>query len=110
MIQINNDLLSIVEITNKMCQKATETQEEFIFETIKPWCEEIVQQKITKRELKQALLKYYGKSDKPSDSEITLTFRQGTLKYSDTDYVVYKKDWLKSHYEAEMAIMFCNNL
>ena len=45
-------------------------------------------------------------SDKPSDSEITLTFSQGTLKYSCKDYVVYKKDWLKSHYGAEIDIMF----
>ena len=58
MIQIDS---GITEITNKISIKVTETQEEFIFETLKPWCEEIVQQKVSKQDLKQALLKYYGK-------------------------------------------------
>ena len=37
---------------------------------------------------------------------VTLTFSKGTLKYSCKDYVVYKKDWLRSHYGAEIDIMF----
>lgn len=37
---------------------------------------------------------------------VTLTFSKGTLKYSCKDYVVYKKDWFRSHYGAEINIMF----
>ena len=37
---------------------------------------------------------------------VTLTFSKGTLKYNCKDYVVYKKDWLRSHYGAEIDIMF----
>ena len=37
---------------------------------------------------------------------VTLTFSKGTLKYSCKDYVVYKKDWLRSHYGEEIDIMF----
>ena len=37
---------------------------------------------------------------------VTLTFSKGTLKYSCKDYVVYKKDWLRDHYGAEIDIMF----
>lgn len=37
-------------------QRVLEDEENFIFETIKPYCEEIIQRKISKRELRDALL------------------------------------------------------
>lgn len=37
---------------------------------------------------------------------VTLAFSKGTLKYSCKDYVVYKKEWLRNHYGAEIHIMF----
>lgn len=58
---VENDLVS--SIVEKISEKVTETREEFIFETIRPYCENVVQMKISKRDLKQALLKYYGKND-----------------------------------------------
>ena len=41
---------------NKMETTALETQEEFIFETVRPYCEEITQTKISKKDLQRALL------------------------------------------------------
>ena len=45
----------------------------------------------------------YPKSD--NSENVTLTFSKGTLKFSCKDYVVYKKDWFRSHYGAEIDIM-----
>ena len=50
-----------------------------------------------KTDLKYDLL-YEGK-------DILLTFSEGTLKYSNKDYVVYKKDWLKEHFDDERNIV-----
>lgn len=58
---VENDLVS--SIVEKISEKVTENREEFIFETIRPYCENVVQMKISKRDLEQALLKYYGKND-----------------------------------------------
>lgn len=40
----------------EISQRVLEDEENFIFEVIKPYCEEIVQRKISKQELKDALL------------------------------------------------------
>lgn len=47
------DLTKMVE---EISMQAKETQEEFIFETIQPYCENILQMKINKGELKRILL------------------------------------------------------
>lgn len=54
--------LRINEIINEIVMKATENQENFIFETIKPWCQETTQFKISKQELVRALT-FYKKKD-----------------------------------------------
>ena len=43
---------------NKIITKVQETQEEFIFTTIHPYCEGALQQRISKSELVTALLLY----------------------------------------------------
>ena len=43
---------------NKIITKVQETQEEFIFTTIQPYCEGALQQRISKSELVKALLLY----------------------------------------------------
>ena len=43
---------------NKIITKVEETQEEFIFTTIHPYCEGALQQRISKSELVTALLLY----------------------------------------------------
>jgi hypothetical protein len=48
------DLTKMVE---EITMQVEETQEEFIFETIHPYCENVLQIKISKEELKQILLK-----------------------------------------------------
>lgn len=48
----------IYSYTAEITQKAIETQEEFIFQTIAPFCEEIMEQHISKEYLVNALLKY----------------------------------------------------
>lgn len=46
----------ITKVVEEIAMQAEENQEEFIFETIKPYCENILQIKINKEELKQILL------------------------------------------------------
>lgn len=46
----------ITKIVEEIAMQATENQEEFIFKTIRPYCENILQMKINKEELKQILL------------------------------------------------------
>ena len=42
----------------KISTEAQETMEDFIFTTIQPFCEDVVQRKISKQELISALLLY----------------------------------------------------
>lgn len=48
--------LDITKMVEKITMQVKESQEEFIFETINPFCEDILQMKINKEELKQILL------------------------------------------------------
>lgn len=43
---------------HKITTKAQETLEDFIFTTIQPFCEDVIQRKISKQELISALLLY----------------------------------------------------
>lgn len=49
------------EIVEELTMKAIETQSEFIFQTIQPYCENITEQRISKRQLEEALLLYFNK-------------------------------------------------
>lgn len=51
----------IGDMINQIVIQVTETHEKFIFETIKPWCEEQTQMVISKDELVKALLFYRNK-------------------------------------------------
>lgn len=42
----------------KITTEAQETMDDFIFTTIRPFCEDVIQRKISKRELISALLLY----------------------------------------------------
>ena len=44
----------------KIVTKVQETEDEFIFETVKSWCEEKTQRTISKKVLEQALLQYFN--------------------------------------------------
>lgn len=46
------------EITYKIVTEVQETMDEFIFTTIQPFCERVVQRKISKQELTDALMLY----------------------------------------------------
>ena len=46
------------EITYKIVTEVQETMDEFIFTTIQPFCESVVQRKISKQELIDALVLY----------------------------------------------------
>ena len=46
------------EITYKIVTEVQETMDEFIFTTIQPFCESVVQRKISKQELADALMLY----------------------------------------------------
>ena len=45
-------------MTYKITTEVQETTDEFIFTTIQPFCEDVVQRKISKQELVNALLLY----------------------------------------------------
>lgn len=46
----------ITKMVEKITMQVKESQEEFIFETINPYCEDILQMRINKEELKQIIL------------------------------------------------------
>lgn len=75
-------------ITEKISTQVTESHEEFIFETIRPYCENVVQMKISKRELERALLKYYGKNDSVVDCISRADVNQVIEDYMDEQYNV----------------------
>ena len=52
---------SLGDITNKIVMQMVEMEDQFIFETIKPYCEKETQMKISKQELVQALLFWRNK-------------------------------------------------
>ena len=48
--------MTINDEINKIVEQVTETHEKFIFETIKPFCESVVEMEISKEDLTYALL------------------------------------------------------
>ena len=48
-------------VTEHVTEQVTEDEENFIIETIKPWCEAETQMIISKDDLRAAVLMYYGK-------------------------------------------------
>ena len=65
----------MTKMVEKITMQVKESQEEFIFETIYPYCEDILQIKINKEELKQILLN--GMQKQPCEDCIS---REQTLK------------------------------
>lgn len=49
--------INATKIVEEIAMQLIENQDEFIFETIRPYCEDILQLKINKEELKRILLK-----------------------------------------------------
>lgn len=58
----------VKEIVEEMTMQAIENQEEFIFETIRPYCEDVLQIKINKERLKQILLNNVQKQQPCEDA------------------------------------------
>lgn len=52
--------LDITNIVESITTKVTEDYDNFVFETIRPYCEEVTQQVIDKKTLSQALIKHFG--------------------------------------------------
>ena len=57
----------ITKMVEEIAMQAKENQEEFVFETIQPYCENILQMKINKEELKQILLNGIKKQQTSED-------------------------------------------
>lgn len=51
----------ILTLTKRVVTQVTEDMDNFIFTTIKPWCEAKEQREISKRDLEQALTQYFSK-------------------------------------------------
>lgn len=67
---------TILTLTKQVVTQVTEDIDNFIFTTIKPWCEEKEQRIISKRDLEQALTQYFSKE--PCADAIS---RQAVLEY-----------------------------
>lgn len=52
--------LDITNIVESITTKVTEDYNNFVFETIRPYCEEVTQQIVDKKTLSQALTKHFG--------------------------------------------------
>lgn len=58
----NDNILTLTEtLTKRVITQVTEDMDNFIFTTIKPWCEAKEQREISKRDLEQALTQYFSK-------------------------------------------------
>jgi hypothetical protein len=62
--------MDITKVVEEIVMQAKETREEFIIETIHPYCEDILQIKINKEELKQILLNGIQKRQSCEDCRI----------------------------------------
>lgn len=51
------------------------------------------------------LLEKFDEQQIPKNDEVVIKFGKDTLKWSDDDYIVYKKDYLKIYYAAEIAAL-----
>lgn len=51
----------INEVIKELTMKAMENESDFIFQTIQPYCENIIEKRISKKELELALLQYFNK-------------------------------------------------
>ena len=75
--------------TAKIIKSAVEAEEEFIFQTIYPYCEQITQQRISKQDLTNALVHYRALErenemlrNKLYDIELSLEALQEKIKYN----------------------------
>lgn len=53
-------MADIENFINSIVEQVKETEEEFIFETIRPYCEDVIQRKIDKNFLSSAVLNFRG--------------------------------------------------
>lgn len=57
-------------VIEQITRRITEDNENFIFETIRPFCEEIVQQKLSKKDINEAMILWSAVNRSCSDGEI----------------------------------------
>lgn len=86
--------MTINDEINKIVEQVTETHEKFIFETIKPFCESVVEMEISKEDLTHALLLWQNYENRlKADMVAMLTEIQTEIEelntppaYQDEDY------------------------
>lgn len=71
----------ITKMVEEIAMQAIENQEEFIFETINPYCENVLQMKVNKEELKQILFNGIQKQQPCEDCVKREDVRNGMIKY-----------------------------
>lgn len=57
---INGEDRFITSVTDKIVKKVQETEDQFIFESVSSFCNEITQRIVDKKDLEKALVNYYG--------------------------------------------------
>ena len=51
------------------------------------------------------LLDKFDEQQIPKNDDIVIKFGKDTLRWADNDYIVFKKDYFKKHYAAEIAAL-----
>lgn len=59
--------VNLEEMSMTIQVQAMETFDEFIFQTIEPYCEQVMRRKISKKVLEQALTEYFEKHPQNQD-------------------------------------------
>ena len=101
------DVVSINSMVETIATKVTEDTEKFIFETITPYCEEITQREISKKDLERALTQYFSKEpceDAISREAVLYEFKE---MYKATEEWGHnsKDDYIKARADATMATL-----
>ena len=93
--------MSMNDIIDQIVTKAVEDKEQFIFSTIQPYCEEIVQQKISKITLTKALLEYHAKHPEEFEKPTPILPHKYRAKDKDSD------NWFEGYYFEYPETTYC---
>ena len=77
----------------ELLQKVKETQDEFILQTILPYCEEITQMEISKEELVDALTGYNKLKAENEHLKKKIEELEYAIETENGTYIYYWKDW-----------------
>ena len=106
MASMNFDVTTYIE---RLAKRMKETEEEFIFETIFPYCEEILQIKISKQILINALMEYQENHPEEfiekEDDKKRMTKEEAVKRLNEQGYI-YGEMWGQPFHRTEGILIF----